>query len=242
MKRRPYIVTQTQRLETAGLCRCAAGLAARMGTAGSAARMIRYSRLLIRVMRIILDVTIGNNCYAARRDVLKSARLRRKVTEQLGGARALALWRRKAAWNKARLAAMTRGDYRRPAAGQIATQAAPQAVPGFAAKAARKAAEVSGPETSPAPAPVKAFRLPVLQNLDYVPPAHRRRARFRPLPQRRFPCIVVWPHELDGQYVPNFKSRALRPRPGASGYIAPGENRAPPRPPELHPPRRKLPS
>ena len=250
MKPRPYIVTQTRSLETAGLYRCADKLAARMGELGAArrtAKMIRYSRLLIRVMRIIMDVTLGNNCYTARRDVLGSARLRRKVTEQLGGARALVLWRRKAAWNAARLAAVASGTYRTPARKDSASrqaaliQAAPQSASRFAANAGPMRAASSRPKAPVAAAAFKAFRLPVLQNLNYVPPV-RRPASARQALQRRFPCIVVWPHELDGQYVPNFKSRASRPQAPTPGYSAPSERRAPALRPELHPPRRKLPS
>jgi|GEM_PF-6573347 len=64
------------------------------------------------------------------------------------------------------------------------------------------------------PAP---FRLPVLQNL-----RHRARPRVsigrRAGRQAGFPSVVMWPHELDGQYVPGFVSKATRP--AAGGYAA----------------------
>jgi len=74
----------------------------------------------------------------------------------------------------------------------------------------------SNPQTSPAK-----FRLPVLQNLRY---AHRPRVitKHRAKPQKRFPAVVLWPHELDGQYVPNFQSRARVPDGGGyATYNAP---------------------
>jgi len=89
MKTRPHIVTQKCVMPTGGLYRCAAGLAERIKTAGNAGQareMHRFSALVIRVMKIILDLTLHNNCFERRRDVLASPKLRARVAEQLGGA------------------------------------------------------------------------------------------------------------------------------------------------------------
>ena len=162
--------------------------------------MFRFSALVIRVMKIILDMTLHNNCFVRRREVLASPRLRAGVAEQLGGAPALQRWRRKNTWNTARLAAIASGAYKPPA-------------PGYAAPIVRRGGaglNADACEGSPAARP-SSFRLPVLKNL-------RHRARpvltvaARAAPQKRFPAIVVWPHELDGQYVPGFTSAASRPQ------------------------------
>ena len=202
MKTRPHIVTQTHLYDTHALTRSADLIAARMGTASSLKNLLGYSRVLIRVMKIILDLTLHNNCFARRREVLDSPRLRRSVMERLGGAQALRLWRRRQAWNKARLAAIACGEYR-PASSRHATPTPrpaasrkPQGRPGV------RANDASHSETPPAN-----FRLPALQNLSYVHRPGMRPVR-RAAPQRRSPAVVLWPHELDGQYVPNFKSRA----------------------------------
>ncbi len=209
MKTRPHIVTQKCVMPTSGLYRCADGLAKRIKAAGDAGRareMHRFSALVIRVMKIILDLTLHNNCFERRRDVLASPKLRARVAEQLGGAPALERWRRKNTWNKARLAAIASGEYKPPAQADlmparrrsvIVTQTKPPAA-----------------ENDNRPAP---FRLPVLQNL-----RHRARPRVsigrRAARQARFPSVVIWPHELDGQYVPGFASKATRP--AAGGYAA----------------------
>jgi len=205
MKTRPHIVTQKCVLPTAGLYRCADGLAARIkraGDSGQAREMHRFSALVIRVMKIILDVTLHNNCFVRRREVLASPRLRAGVAEQLGGAPALERWRRKKTWNTARLAAIASGAYKPPA-------------PGYAAPIVRRGGAGRKPSSDacaglPAARP-SSFRLPVLKNL-----CHRARPVLtvgtRAAPQKRFPAIVVWPHELDGQYVPGFTSAASRPQ------------------------------
>jgi len=205
MKTRPHIVTQTRLHDTAGLYRCVDLIAARMGAPTVAQMAIRYGRVLIRVMKIILDVTLHNDCYARRRDVLESPRLRKLVMERLGGAQALLRWRRKDTWNKARLAAIASGEYR-PAFGPNVRPSLRQVLP-------RNSSAESVPQGQPSPAK---FRLPVLQNLRYV---HRPRfiTKHRAKPQKRFPSVVLWPHELDGQYVPNFKSRACVPE--GAGYV-----------------------
>ncbi len=228
MKTRPHIVTQTCVLPTAGLYRCADGLAARIkraGDGGQEREMHRFSALVIRVMTIILDVTLHNNCFVRRREVLASPRLRAGVAEQLGGAPALEKWRRKNTWNTARLAAIASGAYKPPA-------------PGYAAPIVRRGGAGLNADArfkSPAVRP-SSFRLPVLKNL-------RHRARpvltvgTRAAPQKRFPAIVVWPHELDGQYVPGFTSAASRPQnhpalyapwPVPGGGVAAGIAGAPP--------------
>ena len=221
MKTRPHIVTQTDLYDTAGLYRVADLLAAKMETAGSLKNVLGYSRVLIRVMKIILDLTLHNNCFALRREVLESPRLRKSVMERLGGVQALVLWRRQEAWNKARLAAIASGKYRPAAGPQIPIRAQrekPPVSPGGASNLGGKSAAGTLPKapahTDNYPA---AFRLPVLQNLDYV---HRLRrpAKTRAKPEKRFPAVVLWPHELDGQYVPDFKSAARVPN--AEGYPA----------------------
>ena len=218
MKTRPHIVTQTGLYNTAGLTRIADLLAARMGTVAGLKDVLTYSRVLIRIMKIILDLTLHNNCFVRRRDVLDSPRLRRVVMERLGGAHALLRWRRQDAWNTARLAAIASGEYR-PVSG-------PDIQPAFKADAERKPAsegQVSSKISAPVETPPSKFRLPVLQNLHYV---HRPRiiTKHRAKPQKRFPAIVLWPHELDGQYVPDFKSRTQRPDGG--GYAT--DDPAPP--------------
>ena len=221
MKTRPHIVTQTGLYDTAGLYRVADLLAAKMGTAGSLKTVLGYSRVLIRVMKIILDLTLHNNCFALRWEVLGSPRLRRSVMERLGGAEALRLWRRRAAWNKARLAAIASGKYRpisEPQIRPVLQRGKTPALPGGASN-------LNGISTAGtlAKAPARtdyypaAFRLPVLQNLDYVH-GLRRPAKTCAQPEKRFPSVVLWPHELDGQYVPNFKSRARVPE--GAGFAA----------------------
>ena len=197
----------------------------RAGDCGQAREMHRFSALVIRVMTIILDVTLHNNCFVRRREVLASPRLRAGVAEQLGGAPALERWRRKNTWNKARLAVIASGAYKPPA-------------PGYAAPIVRRGGAGLNTDACaglPAARP-SSFRLPVLQNV-------RHRARpvltigTRAAPQKRFPAIVVWPHELDGQYVPGFTSKASRPQnhpalyaswPVPGGGVAAGIAGAPP--------------
>ena len=221
MKTRPHIVTQTRLYDVAGLYRNADLLAARMGLLERSGRTnlikaIGYSRVLIRIMKIILDVTLHNDCFTRRREVLDSPRLRKLVMERLGGAHALLRWRRRDTWNKARLAAIASGEYRpafEPAGLPVRRQTPPRnsSVGGGAFPD-----KSSNPQTSPAK-----FRLPVLQNLRY---AHRPRVitKHRAKPQKRFPAVVLWPHELDGQYVPNFQSRARVPDGGGyATYNAP---------------------
>ncbi len=209
MKTRPHIVTQSRVYDTAGLYRSASLLTEGIKTAGPLGDVLGYSRILIRVMKIILDLTLHNNCFVRRRDVLASATLRGRVMERLGGAHALMTWRRKNIWNKARLAAIASGSYCPPAGGEGSQTGAP-----VTAEAPEKSqpANASKPPADPEP-----FRLPVLKSLR---PAARPRAGVlrRAKPQRRFPSIVLWPHELDGQYVPGFENRARRPDGG--GYSA----------------------
>ncbi len=82
---------------------------------------------------------------------------------------------------------------------------------------ARKARPPAGMKPSSDAPESAVFRLPVLQNLNYTY-RPRRAAPVRRSPQPQFPCIVMWPHELDGQYVPNFRSRARRPSAGYGDY------------------------
>ena len=220
MKTRPHIVTQTCVHDTSALQRCADLLCARMAVPTAARAAMGYGRVLIRVMKIILDVTLHNDCYARRRDVLGSPRLRRLVMERLGGAHALLRWRRRNTWNTARLAAIASGEYRpafEPAGLPARRQAPPQTRrAGAGAGAGTSPDKSSNPQTPPAK-----FRLPVLQNLRYV---HRLRiiTKHRAKPQKRFPAVVLWPHELDGQYVPNFQNRARVPDGGGyATYNAP---------------------
>ena len=214
MKSRPHIVTQSGLYDTAGLYRVADLLAARMGTAGSLKNVLGYSRVLIRVMKIILDLTLHNNCFALRREVLESPRLRKSVMERLGGVQALVLWRRRNTWNTARLAAIASGEYRPMPEPQIPMTVQRKLGPVQPAGALRvedkPAACILPKVPSRADNYPAAFRLPVLQNLDYV---HRPRAQgaSRASPQKRVPIIVLWPHELDGQYVPDFTNRVQVP-------------------------------
>ncbi len=208
MKTRPHIVTQTCVHDTSALQRCADLLCARMAVPAAAQAAIGYGRVLIRVMKIILDLTLHNDCYTRRRDVLDSPRLRRLVMERLGGAHALLRWRRRNTWNTARLAAIASGEYRppfEPAALPVRRQASPQ-TPQVGAWAS------PGKSSNPTPPPAK-FRLPMLQNLRYVRKP-RIITKHRAKPQKRFPAVVLWPHELDGQYVPDFQSRARVPDSG----------------------------
>jgi len=216
MKTRPHIVTQTCVHDISALQRCADLIAARMAVPTAARAAIGYGRVLIRVMKIILDLTLHNDCFARRRDVLGSPRLRRLVIERLGGAHALLRWRRRDTWNKARLAAIASGEYRpafEPAGLPARRQAPPQTRPAGAGATFDKS---SKPQT-----PSAKFCLPVLQNLRYV---HRPRiiTKHRAKPQKRFPAVVLWPHELDGQYVPNFQNRVRVPDGGGyATYNAP---------------------
>ncbi len=211
MKTRPHIVTQTCVHDTSALQRCADLLCARMAVPTAAQAAISYGRVLIRVMKIILDLTVHNDCFVRRRDVLDSPRLRRLVTERLGGAPALLRWRRRNTWNKARLAAIASGEYRpvrelhRPPA-----RTPRQSRPKRAVQIDRRAQSLFPENPAPPAAGPAKFRLPVLQNLRYV---HRPRiiTKHRTKPQKRFPAVVLWPHELDGQYVPDFQSRVRVP-------------------------------
>lgn len=222
MKTRPHIVTQTCVIKTGGFERSANALAARMeeaGHAGGMRWMIRYSAVLIRLMKIILDLTERNTCFTRRREVLASPKLRSRIMESLGGAHALEKWRRQDTWNRARLRAIADGTYIQQSVPDIAPARKPKLRP-FASPA-------TPPLTSPKPRRIKRagppeFRLPVLQNLRAVPAW--RRALSKPAPrQARRLCTVLWPHELDGQYVPGFKSRARHPGGAYSDYAAPAD-------------------
>ena len=177
--------------------------------------MLRFSGLLIWAMRTLVYLTERNRCFARRREVLGNATLRRRVYDALGGAPAMLKWRRQDAWNKARLDAIARG----------------QVTPECAPKAPRPALGRAGPETpvSPSvrplfmqtgPALLPEFRLPVLQNLRGRAPAVQSVFKRRAGAPRRL-CTVLWPHELDGQYAPDFHSRASRPGSGYGDYTAP---------------------
>lgn len=230
MKTRPHIVTQTRIYPTGDLERSALALAARMGTEGRPGLVLMYSRTLIRVMKIILDLTLRNNCFIRRRDVLACARLRKRVMQGLGGAPTLMKWRRQHVWNTARLAAIASGQYSAPGdvtpparkcvrAEAVTAHAVPDASLNNAACSATLNEAPNAGALQPSNGPAH-FRLPVLQNLNYR--AGRGRSLTpRAKPQRRYPSIVLWPHELDGQYVPGFESRAKRP--AAGGYASYGE-------------------
>lgn len=226
MKTRSHIVTQTCVYETAGLYRSADAIASRMGSVSGLKNVIGYSRVLIRIIKIILDLTLHNDCFIRRRNVLETPRLRQQVTERLGGAPALLKWRRQNTWNKARLAAIASGEYRPPARTDMpVSMHRPRPI----AAAAAVQPKTSKP-TSAVPGPAK-FRLPVLQNLRYV--ARRRgNPAGRAKPETRFPSVVLWPHELDGQYVPDFQSRVHIPYGMYGEYSAAGaaSGYAPPAP------------
>ena len=210
MKTRPHIVTQSCLYDTDALTRCADLLAARMGVTEGLKNVLGYSRVLIRVMKIILDLTLHNDCFSRRQAVLKSPRLRKSVMEHLGGAEVLRLWRRRQAWNQARLAAMNCGEYRAASSRHAAPASCPVARPNQTGRSVAPTDTAAHFEIIPAK-----FRLPVLQNLNYVYRARAQTKRHAER-QRRFPAVVLWPHELDGQYVPNFKSRARTP---GGGYV-----------------------
>ena len=192
-----------------------------MGRGGGLGTVLRLSYVLIRVMRMIVDITERNMCFARRRDVLSDARLRRRVYEGLGGAPALEAWRRRNAWTKARLAAIAAGRVR-PEPQQVSDPVFKKRAP---RPAGRMPAPASGPDKAPVPPPAPEFRLPVLQNLAAKPARARGvffgRASVRREGTPRRLCTVLWPHELDGQYVPNFQSRARRPAGEYHSYAAP---------------------
>lgn len=212
MKTRPYIVTASCVINTDGFYRVADAIAARMrGQMQRPAReMIRTSRLLLRVMAMIADITLRNNCFIRRAEVLASPKLRSRVLDALGGAHAAERWRRKAIWNKGREACIASGEVPDPrlTAGSVPVRAKVRPKPAASGRAAL-------------PAPRKAsggydeFRFPALRDWNRIGKPIAR-AVYRVGSQARYPSIVVWPHQLDGQYVPNFKSRATRPASG--GY------------------------
>ena len=220
MRTRPHIVTQTCVIDTGSLTRSATLLAARIGRGGGLGAVLRFSYLLNRIMRMIVDVTERNMCFARRRDVLSDTRLRRRVYEALGGARAMEVWRRRDTWNKARLAAI--------AAGRVRAESDRGSEQGFdpvlnkraPRPAGRMPAPASGSDKAPVLPLAPEFRLPVLQNLGATPGRTARASGPRTGPPRRL-CTVLWPHELDGQYVPDFISRARRPGSDSGGYAAP---------------------
>ena len=224
MRTRPHIVTQTCVIDTGSLTRSATLLAARMGRGGRLGVVLRFSYLLNRIMRMIIDLTERNMCFARRRDVLSDTRLRRRVYEALGGAQAMIKWRRRDAWNKARLAAMAAGRVRpdfQQGSDLVSKKPAPRS-------SGRKPAPASGQDISQLPPPAPKFRLPVLQNLGATPGRTARASGPRTGPPRRL-CTVLWPHELDGQYVPDFISRARRPGSDSGGYASPAaDDVAPP--------------
>lgn len=227
MKTRPHIVTQTTVICTDALCRSQRLIAERIGREGAAGRdaaMLRFCRFLIRVTKIVLAVTIANDCYKRRKAALETPESRRRLHEHLGGAPAIKKWRRLETWNKGREAAIADGSY---------CAQAPQAY-----TAAPRPKRVLKPATSGAcnVKPVAAFRLPPQRDYLSTRPAPRA-GLIRGAQAARFPCIVVWPHELDGQYVPGFQSRARQPGGGVNFAQAAfagvkAENPAPPfRPP-----------
>lgn len=212
MKTRPYFVTQSQRLDLSGLERSAVLLAERMEGARPLRDVIGYGRVLIRVMKIIMEVALGNECFERRRIALSSPKSRAQLSEILGGAVALKKWRRKAAWNAGRLDAIAKGEYRAPNPLYDGPQSKRRPVSAPASKrAARK---------SPKAKPPAAFRLPPQRDLlrtPVAPPAGGKRAA----PCPRSPSIVIWPHEIDGQYVPDFVNRARRPACDTGGDYMP---------------------
>lgn len=147
--------------------------------------------------------------------------------ERLGGAPALLRWRRQNTWNKARLAAVASGEYRPMPEPHI-----PMTAQRLKPADTNKRSKVKTLFIKPAPRPSgpAKFRLPVLQNLRYVPRPGSQKAR-RAKPETRYPSVVLWPHELDGQYVPDFTSRARRPKGSpheTCDAAAAGDGHAPP--------------
>ncbi len=223
MKMRAYFVTAAGLLDTAGLYRVAEALLVRMrGEAGrhgapgsrqSVRALVRSSALLIKIMKMIAAVTLRNNCFLRRREVLGSAKLRARVLEQLGGVPAATRWRRKHIWNKGREACIASGQVADPRRQLIA---APKHF------VRRRGGEAAGPGAAQLPqsAGLNEFRFPPLRDWNRIG-RPRARCGSRAAPAPRYPSIVVWPHELDGQYVPGFRTRCTRPAAGEARRFAP---------------------
>lgn len=175
--------------------------------------MFHYCKLLISVMKNILSLTLDNECFARRRDALASPNSRRNLLEKIGGAHRLKTWRRRETWNKGRLQAIADGSYR-PNAPLPGWE--PKSKPAPIQRPVKPSRAVVPIARNPAKLPA-VFRLPPQRDLLR---AHHRRARVkrRADPAPPLPCIVVFPHEIDGQYVPGFTSRAAFP--AAQGYHA----------------------
>ena len=169
--------------------------------AGKTAAVLRLARLTLRVFRIYAAMAMRNACFLARERALATPGARRDVMAGLGGARALHLWRRKAIWNKARAEAIARGEIAavKPARkARVKVRVKPNADLPDTFKAP--------PEPGETPAH---FRLPVIAD-----PSVQGGFGIcgpRAPAQPRYPSIVIYPHELDGQYVPDFISRASYP-------------------------------
>lgn len=112
-------------------------------------------------------------------------------------------WRRKAIWNKGSEACIASGEVPDP---RLRAGLAP------ASRRQVKPARIVPAAASPArPGSVlKDFRFPVLRDWNRVGRACAQPA-FRSAPTPRYPSIVMWPHELDGQYVPELQRRAAFP-------------------------------
>jgi|GEM_PF-836990 len=227
MKTRAYFVTAAGLLDTAGLYRVADALLVRMrGEAGrqgapgsrqSVRALVRSSALLIKIMKMVAAVTLRNNCFLRRREVLGSPKLRARVLEQLGGVHAATRWRRKHIWNKGREACIAAGQVPDPRRQLIA---APKHL------VLRRGGAAAGPGAAQLPqsAGLNEFRFPPLRDYSRIGrPRARSGSRAAPVP--RYPSIVVWPHELDGQYVPGFQTRCTRPAAGDARSFAPPPGR-----------------
>lgn len=224
MKTRPYIVTARRLMDTAGFYRVADALAARMGRQGRVRDVIRTAGLLLKVMGMIVDITLRNTCFTRRQAVLESPVLRARLLEQLGGAPAAQRWRRQHIWNKSREACIASGKVADPRAQAWPkpAHARPNVQTQIKAQASAQFAALDG-----GAAALSTFRFPPLRHWHRIGRPHVY-AGSRAAPSPRYPSIVIWPHELDGQYVPEFQSRCVRPGSEhmAAGHMAAGDGLA----------------
>ena len=209
MRTRPYFVTQTDLLPTAGLeraCELLTGRIAKANDGGNDKLFFKLAGTLHRFVRCLLGIAWSNYYFTIRKRALASPRSREELLAKLGGAHALLRWRRKEVWNKGRLAAIADGTYRRPGA-----QPWDACVPRKPEKTRK--AKPAQKRTTLSKAPPE-FRLPPLKDLLRDPHNPIIFTGERAAPNPHIPVVVIWPHEIDGQYVPNFTSRARRPQSG----------------------------
>ena len=213
MKTRPYFVTQTDLLPTEGLeraCDLLSGRIAKADDAGNQKLFFKLAGTLHRFVRCLLGIAWSNYYLILRERALATPRSRAELMDRLGGAHALLRWRRKDVWNKGRLAAIADGTYR------------PQGAQPWDPSVPRRETPAPRPKptqrSSRAPKSVRDFQLPPQRDLLRAPRNPIIFTGERAAPQPRRGLVVVWPHELDGQYVPNFKSRASHPQTGYAGF------------------------